>query len=65
MLIKRDDINDLSKEEQEFIKATGYLFNWKDCEGLLGPDKEWVVKKDLTLEDALKLIKDGYTPLPF
>ena len=65
MLIKRDDIEDLTKEEQEFIKATGYLFKWEECEGLLGPDDHWIEKGDMDLSKALKLIKAGYTPLPF
>ncbi len=56
----------VTKEEEMFIEHTGYLFDWSQCEGLLGPDRKWIEKKDLTLTKALELIEDkDFTPLPF
>jgi len=56
----------VTKEEEKFIAHTGYLFDWSQCEGLLGPDHEWIEKKELTLTEALELIEDkDFTPLPF
>ena len=56
----------ITKEEEKFIEHTGYLFDWSQCEGLLGPDRKWIEKKDLTLFEALELIESkNFTPLPF
>ena len=57
----------VTKEEEKFITHTGYLFDWSQCEGLLGPDHEWIEKKDIkNLTEALELIESkDFTPLPF
>ena len=57
----------VTKEEEKFIACTGYLFDWSQCEGLLGPYGRWIEKKDIkNLSEALELIENkDFTPLPF
>ena len=53
-------------EEDKFIKHTLYLFKFKDCIALIKEDK--TLYKDIdfkAVEEANKLIENGWTPIPF
>ena len=54
--------------EEEFIAETGYLFDWGQCEGLLGPNNKWLLKDNIEggIEEALRLIREEhFVALPF
>ena len=56
----------ITKDEEKFIEHTGYLFDWSQCEGLMGKDKQWIPRAELNIEQALELIEEhDYTALPF
>jgi len=72
------EVAELTPLETEFIVATGFLFDWDECEGLLGPTEPngkstWFSKEELikaygedALSKAVDLINnDGFTALPF
>ena len=66
------ELEELTEAEARFIEHTGYLFDWSECEGLMGDDRVFIHKDDLkatygdkVLEEVVKMLDMGYTALPF
>jgi len=62
-------MTELTQDEQnelDFIAHTNYMFEWKECNSLVrGEDEPTVYAENVTLEEALELIEQHYTPIPF
>ena len=53
-----------SQKESIFLQHTLYLFSWDECVALVkGTNTKYTI--ELTLEEALELIDDGWTAVPF
>ena len=55
---------DNSTDEERFLQHTLYLFSWDECVTLIKGAKTKYAE-DLTLSEALELIDDGWTAIPF
>ena len=56
---------EFNEEEAEFIAHTNYMFPWNECVTLIKGGEDNIEAQDIKLADALVLIKDGYTAIPF
>jgi len=58
----------MTKDEQEFIGLTNYMFDFDKCIALIHDEKtdRMVKEESLSLEEVIRLIKEEcYAPIPF
>ena len=63
--IYNTDPTDNTGNRAIFITHTDYMFSWDECETLYLDKDNSIPADTLTLEEALELIEQGYTAIPY